>query len=148
MNPSEIATLARSLMIQHGFGHWTFEFDRAKKRAGCCKHRKQTITLSSYYIQNNSDEDIKDTILHEIAHAIAGPKQGHNHVWKDICRKIGARPIRCYHEAVVMPKGRWQATCPTCNREFHCHRKPKDHKNRYCRKCGPVHGTIAFALTT
>ncbi|MFY4731213.1 SprT-like domain-containing protein [Nitrospira sp. BLG_2] len=146
MNTTDAATLARSLMIEHGVGDWAFEFDRAKKRAGCCKHRKHMLTLSSYYIQNNSDEDIKDTILHEIAHAIAGPKQGHNEVWKTICRKIGARPIRCYGSHVDMPKGRWQAKCPTCKQEFHCHRKPKNHKNRYCRACGPVNGSMSFAL--
>lgn len=134
-------------MNQHGLGHWIFEFDRAKRRAGSCKQRKHTITLSSYYVPNNSEEDIKDTILHEIAHALAGPRQGHNHVWKSICITIGAKPVRCYDNTVVMPEGHWQANCPGCNQKFRLHRRPKNINGRYCRKCGLTNGKLSYSKT-
>ena len=33
-----------------------------------------------------------DTILHEIAHAIAGANAGHGPVWKAVAKRIGAAP--------------------------------------------------------
>lgn len=147
MNTNDAALLARSLMNQHGLGHWIFEFDRAKRRAGCCKHHSSTITLSYYYAQHNELPEIKDTILHEIAHALVGPRQGHNNVWKACCIKIGAKPIRCYANSVQMPKGRWQAKCNSCQKEFHFHRRPKYLTQRYCLACGPVKGALKYVCS-
>lgn len=144
MTPSDVAILARTLMNHHGLGHWLFQWDRAKRRAGCCKYRHSMITLSYYYAQHNNDEDIKDTILHEIAHALAGPKQGHNNVWKTICIRIGAKPVRCYGNHVNMPKGQWKAKCNSCNKEFHLHRRPNHLTGRYCSQCGPTKGILIY----
>lgn len=38
---------------------------------------------------------IRDTILHEIAHALVGPNHCHDLVWKAKCLEIGATPRRC-----------------------------------------------------
>lgn len=143
-----VASLARELMNKHGLGHWSFQFDRAKRRAGCCKRSRMQLTLSSYYISHHNDEaDIKDTILHEIAHALAGPHHGHDEHWKSICRNIGARPIRCYDgERIVMPKGRWHAKCKSCGKEWNYHRKPKYDGRMWCKKCGSINGLLSFTL--
>ncbi len=146
LNQYNTASYARQLMNQHGLGHWTFEYDRAKRRAGCCKHRRQTITLSYHFVCRNSDDEIKDTILHEIAHALAGPKVGHGPAWKAICRRIGAKPVRCYDSAKVdMPKGRYKAVCGGCQKVFHRHRRPRVGRWSYCLACGPERGRLAFA---
>ncbi len=148
MNTTDAYSLARTLMNQHNLGDWVFEFDRAKRRAGCCKHSKKTITLSEYYVRLNSEEEILDTLKHEIAHALVGSKHGHDDVWKAMCVKIGAKPIRCYDSnAVAMPKGRWTATCKGCTKTFHKHRRPKNINGRYCLKCGPVVGSLQYSLT-
>jgi hypothetical protein len=47
-----------------------------------------------------------------------------------------------------MPKGRWQASCPSCQQKFHHHRRPKNIRGRYCRKCGPQHGTLNYSCTS
>lgn len=143
MNTTNAASLARTLMNEHGFGHWTFEFDRAKRRAGLCRHRLQIISLSHHYVVNNNAEDVKDTILHEIAHAIAGPGHGHSRYWKSICIRIGAKPERLCSNA-IMPKGQWQAHCPKCQKEFYRHRKPKYNGYTYCRACGPTNGSLTY----
>ena len=39
-----------------------------------------------------NEEEIRDTVLHEIAHAIAGPEAGHGPLWKATARRIGATP--------------------------------------------------------
>lgn len=47
--------------------------------------------LASY---EKNEECIKDTVLHEIAHAIAGGKHHHDNVWVACCNKIGCEPSR------------------------------------------------------
>lgn len=142
----DASVLARQTMNNHGLGHWIFAFDRAKRRAGLCNSRHRTISLSENYVSRNDKEEILDTILHEIAHALVGPGKGHNNEWKAMCIKIGAKPIRCYNsDQVNMPKGHWRAICNGCKKEFHCHRKPKYSFGYYCRKCGKVNGALSYS---
>jgi len=148
MNTNDITTVAIELMKQHGLNDWRFEYDRAKRRAGLCNYRKKVISLSSFYVEKNMDkfEDIKDTILHEIAHAIAGFKAGHGWEWKLVCMRIGANPKRCYDSQVIeMPEGRWKATCQGCQKKFHMHRRPKYNGLRYCVACGPQKGVLYYS---
>ena len=143
--------LVCSLMNQHGLTDWTFELDRAKRRAGCCKHGCKTLTLSYHYITRNLDkpDDIRDTILHEIAHALAGHDAGHGDAWKAICVRIGASPQRCYDSTVIdMPKGQLVATCQGCSKTFRRHRRVRSGTYRYCLTCGPDTGRLLFSTAT
>ena len=47
--------------------------------------------IASY---KKNGEAIKDTVLHEIAHAIAGGRHHHDRVWVACCNKIGCEPSR------------------------------------------------------
>lgn len=125
--------LARRLMDQHGLTTWKIVVDRAKKRFGLCKHSVQTISISERHFSFSSHEDIVDTILHEIAHALVGPGHGHNHVWKAKCRQIGAKPIRCGKKPVEAynADAKWTATC--CGSDFKRYRRPKG--RYFCKKC-------------
>jgi predicted SprT family Zn-dependent metalloprotease len=133
MNITVVNQLAADLMAEHGLHNWNFRYDRAKRRSGCCKHRTQTITLSVYYVVRNQESDIKNTILHEIAHALAGAGAGHGPKWRAICVRIGARPERCHRDHVVMPKGRYVGAC-RC-RTYHRHRRPRPGAKYQCRFC-------------
>lgn len=129
--------------LQHyGLTDWKFAFDRAKRRAGCCKYKYKLITLSYHYISNNPDDAIIDTVLHEIAHALVGPGNGHNNIWKLKCIEIGAKPERCCGADVKLPNGAYQAKCNKCGYISHKHRKLK--KSYYCRKCGPKDGALIY----
>ena len=94
--------------------------------------------------RENEDEEVYDTLLHEIAHALAGPGAGHGPVWKAICIKIGAKPHRCYGEQVNMPQGRYQATCGGCQRVHHKHRRPRG--KYFCKACGRERGQLCFVI--
>lgn len=137
------SVVARNLMNAHGLHDWQFKFDKAKRRAGVCKHSKKVISLSLHYVTKNPEDEIRDTILHEIAHALAGPGEGHGLIWKSICIRIGAKPIRCYSAQVVMPEGRWKATCPNCQRIFKRHRRSR-FRRYYCPSCGREKGQLTF----
>lgn len=77
--------------------NWTFVWDnRAVRRYGQCRYRKKEIGVTKKLALINTIEESKDVVLHEIAHALAGGGHGHDHVWKRMCRKVGARPERCY----------------------------------------------------
>ena len=84
MELSSVKLLANRLLNEHELFKkgWRFSFDRAKRRAGCCRYSKKEITLAKAYAEQEEFKEIKNTILHEIAHALVGPKHGHNEIWK------------------------------------------------------------------
>lgn len=139
MSESDVRSLAMELMTKHGLVNWdkpwtvwTFNLDRAKTRAGLCDYRRRSIYLSKHYIRLNSHEDIRNTILHEIAHALAPTDGGHGILWRSMAARIGARPQRCAASHTVMPDGRIMGTCE-CGQKHSMHRMPK---RRYtCRNC-------------
>lgn len=115
MYPLTAKRMARQLMDEYGLTNWEFKFDRAVKRFGQCLYGPKVISLSLPLTERNGEEEVKDTILHEIAHALVGPGQHHNDRWKEECVKVGARPVRCYDGmAVKQPPAKWKLTCPNC----------------------------------
>ena len=146
LNQYNVASYARQLLNQHGLYGWTFGFDRAKRRAGKCSYRHQMITISYYFVMRNNDAEIKDVLLHEIAHALA-PGHGHDIHWKNVCRRIGVNPERCYDsDKVDMPKGKYSATCGCCRKTYYKHRRSRYGMDAFhCKKCGPIQGKLIFA---
>jgi predicted SprT family Zn-dependent metalloprotease len=119
--------LANELMQKHGIKQhgWIFRFDNAKRRFGCCKYRSRTITLSKHLTELNDEYRVKNTILHEIAHALT-PGHHHDWVWKAKAIEIGCDGNRCYSGKVVStPESKYIAVCKGCNHTHKKHRKPK-----------------------
>ncbi len=110
MELSNVQLLADHLLNEHELFKkgWRFSFDRAKRRAGCCRYSKKEITLAKAYAEQE-ELKIKNTILHEIAHALVGPKHGHNEIWKQKALEIGCDAERCHY--VVFSKPKYKLTC-------------------------------------
>jgi len=140
----EVRNLALELMARHGLEGWTFAFNRRKRALGLCRFATRAIELSSYLVDGNSKEEVRDTILHEIAHALVGPGHGHDVVWKAKCVEVGAQPVRCGD--ADMPEGRWKASCPSCGLAFSRHRRPKRLRGWCCRTCGPERGKLTWRI--
>lgn len=139
MNRSEAASLARRLMNEHGLGHVPFEFDRAKRRMGATHflgNKVLKITLSHHCVAVMDEDELRNTILHEIAHAIAGRDAGHGATWRTVARQVGANPTRCGSIAAGAPVDHtWIAKCPQCgNVRAKFHRAPT--AVRSCSQCG------------
>jgi predicted SprT family Zn-dependent metalloprotease len=139
--------LALELMAEHGltqtgrapeFGVrvWRFTFDNAVRRFGVCRYHKGTISLSRVLVKLNPDAEVRNTILHEIAHALAGHANGHNHVWKRIAERIGARPERCYsRRQVTTPDPKFVGHCRTQGcRGYYTNRR----SDTWCPRCAKL----------
>lgn len=123
MELGKAALMARELMDHHGLGHWGFEFDRARVRAGACHHRDRRITLSRGLTAIHDEDRVRDTLLHEIAHALVGPRHGHDEVWRRRALVIGSSGQRCYLVDEPELPGRWQGRC-LGGHVVHRHRRP------------------------
>ncbi|MEU2202891.1 SprT-like domain-containing protein [Microbacterium oleivorans] len=95
MELHEVETLARTLMDEHGISDWTFAFDRATTRMGLCSWKNLRISVSRHYVEHADEVHVRDTLLHEIAHVLAGPAAKHGPYWKAAARRIGATPKAC-----------------------------------------------------
>lgn len=114
---------------------WTFGWNRRKSSFGLCSYTKKEISLSYYYAQVGSYEQINDTILHELAHAIAGPSAGHGELWKKACKVTGANPVRCGKVVDEMPC-KFKGTCPVCGHVYKAQRVLQQMDRRLCSKKG------------
>jgi predicted SprT family Zn-dependent metalloprotease len=133
MDENLIECLADDLLFEHGLSDWTFEFDRAKVRLGCCHHTDKKITLSRPLCEWADEAEITDTLLHEIAHALCGPGVGHGSAWRRVAVSIGCNGERC-HTLDTSENAKYQITCE-CGQVFSWHRRPKPYSRR-CLKCG------------
>ena len=100
--------LARGLMDAHGLKDWAFKFDGANMRFGYCFWSKKVISLSLNMTAANSEHDVKETVLHEIAHALVGEKCGHDFTWKMKCHEIGCSYERCYGSNIKNAAKGWR----------------------------------------
>ncbi len=74
--------MAEHLLEVHGLDDWEVAYDNAKRRAGICRFADRTLGLSAPLTAVHSEDDVRDTILHEIAHALVGPRRGHDATWR------------------------------------------------------------------
>ena len=139
MNLEKTRHLAIKLMRQHGLKDYTFKWDRAVRRFGCHNGKMKTITLSRPLTQHESNEcRIRNTILHEIAHALDYKQRGysnHDNTWKRLSKSIGCTGTRCssmdgVNMSMVM---KWVATCPRCEEQVYYARQKK--RGTACGSC-------------
>jgi predicted SprT family Zn-dependent metalloprotease len=153
MEMTQVLALARNLMSSHGFGHLDLTTSNTKRALGRCfykydfaqrKHVANRIDLSRVWMTRIPEEQVKDTILHELAHAVAGHEAGHGPTWKSAARRLGANPSRIADlpsEMVLEIKqevANYKAVCTKCDNTYFFHRYTKNWQhNRYkCAKCG------------
>ena len=131
-----VKILADKLLDEHGLIEkgWRFSFDRAKRRAGSCKFSKKEITIAKAYAEQQERMEIKNTILHEIAHALVGSQHGHSQIWRKKAKEIGCDASRCHH--IVFSKPKYVLTC--YNRCFEVSRYRVNQsfmQSKICSKC-------------
>ena len=129
-------------MEEHGLFDklWHFDFESCKRSLGRCHYHIKKITLSKWYAELNEEDDVEDTILHEIAHALSfiryGRKgKGHGTLWKLVCREIGASPERLHKGILEYPDNHYKYIDDClCGDTYRRHRISKN-RNYRCPKC-------------
>ena len=119
------------LSQEHGF-YYTLDFSNRMTRClGKVKHfSTPLVTFNNHYIQacveNGEINALENTILHEVAHILAGGKHHHDYYWYSIARKIGCDGSRLSKvEFYDKPKAKkvYIYKCAKCGHEFRRYRK-------------------------
>lgn len=123
---------ADALIRLHLDDSWSFGFDNAKSRLGKCDYTARQITVSKYLIPLLDDDEVHQTLLHEVAHAIAGSAAGHSKEWMRIARDLGYEGGVRHASYGAVDVAPWVGTCPNGHTAYR-HRRPSQ-KNS-CAKC-------------
>lgn len=149
MNLNQAVRDARALMAAHGLNGWTLKLDRSVKRAGYCDYRHRVISLSRHLAELWPEHAVRDTVLHEIAHALAGPAAGHGREWARIALAIGCNGEAKYKTTEDTPPVpfRYVGTCPGCGRKSGRHKMSKAIKlGASCGQCSPRVFDVRYRL--
>lgn len=148
MERSDAELLARSLIKEWGCDGWRFVWANGKRQLGAvvegvvpgtAGYIRRELRLSRFLVDLNSEAEVRDVCLHEIAHIKAGLENGHNEHWKAWCLKVGAKPVRCADPMTVKTgTPDFAIVCTKCERQIaKFFRRPRrDLANRFCKHCG------------
>ena len=88
-----IEKLAIRTMDKHLTG-WTFAWNNRVRSYGLCNYTTKTISLSRVITSTRTIEEVKETIAHEIAHALC-PGHHHDDIWAAKSVELGGTGERC-----------------------------------------------------
>ena len=128
----EVARLAEGLIHRHGLAGWSFQFNDASRQAGRCAYGIRVISLSRLFCLEAPADEVRDTLLHEIAHALVGPEHHHDSVWKEAARSIGCSGNRCHDVEFAPP--RYIVSCPRCGWSLQANRRRPGSVCKTCSK--------------
>lgn len=144
MKLEKAKTLAIELMIKHKVCRlgYTFRWTTKKSFLGQCCYNSKTIYLSVPFVEINGIKEVRDTILHEIAHALAShydDEENHGKIWKKWCRTVGAKPKRACSKAKI--NYRYTIYCVECKRKICGRHRFRNQSDYYCGK-GSCKGSL------
>lgn len=143
---ARVRTWANALIALHlDPAEWTFGFDNAKTRAGLCNYTNKHISVSKYLAGRYDDDEIHQVLLHEVAHAMAGPRSGHGAKWKAQAATIGYEGKRLHDGAIADELAPWVGLCPAGHTHYR-YRKPT--RQLACGKCSRRFSTAHIIVWT
>lgn len=111
---------------------WTFKWDRAKSRNGRCDYNRRVISLSFPLTSQREEAAVRNTIIHEIAHALT-PGAGHGEVWRRKFIQMGGDGKRRSGDRVSI-EYKWTALCAVSGKTLgKTHRKSAKMGRSICR---------------
>jgi predicted SprT family Zn-dependent metalloprotease len=124
---------------------WTLRLNpRLRNTLGVCRHSIREIELNGNWAKCAPEEELLDTIRHELAHAVLPAGKGHGVEWKLMAAWLGARPEQysSLQKALHGYRG-YLMHCADCRKLVGLRaRRPK--RARRCR-CG---GEIVYSPTS
>lgn len=119
---------ATRLLQEHGLYEqgWRFAWNTNKTRNGVCRYGTKRIEASTVLSRVRTDEQVHQTLLHEVAHALAGHKAAHGPEWLAKARSIGYTGGTCSNEAetraAVAQTSRYVGLCSRCDLRWPRHK--------------------------
>ena len=99
-------------------------------------------------MEKNPFHIMKDTLLHEIAHAIhfiETGKMGHDNGWKEVASRVGCAPLRCASiDGLIVPEGKYRGICRSCGKTVQFYRRVR--RSYSCSVCSPRRYDSRFKL--
>ena len=148
MTINQAITIAKKVLSEHTeLRYWSVTTNKRKTSFGTCSYTKKEIQLSEYKLPVMTDAGIKDTIFHEIAHALC-PGHHHDRVWKMKCIELGGDG-KSRHGAEKFKGGeegmriaaekiaKYTLTCPVCGAVYYKNRRPANSSScgKHGRRC-------------
>jgi Mlc titration factor MtfA (ptsG expression regulator) len=87
----EVLFVAEAFLAEHGLQNIQIILSNHMNANGKCYYNNDKISLQINHIINSDIDDIKNTILHEIAHSLVGCHNGHNVIWQEKAKELGVR---------------------------------------------------------
>lgn len=140
MSIDDAMSVAQKLLVQHNLvaTGWTVGVCKGKRRLGLCNYRQRVIRISRDHIMKGTDEEVLDTIRHEVAHAIAGYGAKHGPIWQRVAIALGASPKPTTRVSYTH-NYKYYLNCGMCNKVVQ-RRLNKVSRTRliklYCTNCG------------
>lgn len=91
-----------------------FSINNCKENAAICYDNPLEIQISRYFLESPiaTKEKIDDILLHELAHAVVGPGEGHNVKWKNFAKSIGCTSEVCVGPFLKKRDYNYSLQCP------------------------------------
>ncbi|MDX2376652.1 SprT-like domain-containing protein [Microbacterium sp. LRZ72] len=131
---ARVRAWADALISRHLDESWSFGFDNAKRRAGLCDFTRKRISVSRYLAARYDDDTNQQTLLHEVAHAMAGASVGHGPEWKRTARALGYTGGTTHRGETATELAPWVGTCPAGHTAYR-YRRPA--RAMSCVACAP-----------
>jgi predicted SprT family Zn-dependent metalloprotease len=149
MDVNEALREGRRLMDEHGLQDWKLALSRATNTLGQAKLNQGTVVLSRTFVELNEWKDVRETVLHEIAHVLVFLKHGndvnvkpHGREWKNTAYSIGCENVRATARGIVSPERRYRGVCKCGTPHSRQRLAEKDAHLYTCKRCrGPISWT-------
>lgn len=99
MDRMQAHTFCKEKLAEYGLKEWGVRVssDPNQPFLGLCMYKDKVIILNAHHIDIHPASEVRDTILHEVAHALT-PGHGHNDTWATKARELGCtNTFPCSH---------------------------------------------------
>ena len=145
MDLSKAEMMAKDLIKHHNIGY-TFGWINTRRVLGRCYYYRKHIALSRKTTPYQTEDQVLDTILHEIAHALAFKAGGrhHDNIWKGFSNQLGAIPTRIQPGEHKPMLSTYIGKCLTCGHEWNVNKRIRNAQHRGCKTNTTSFGVILW----
>jgi predicted SprT family Zn-dependent metalloprotease len=130
------------LFWTHGLSNWTYGFRDLHTSGGLTFPERKKIMFSRQAIERLGFYDLRDLLLHEVAHALVPEGKPHSTEWKEMHLRLGGSGEVSCKDFSVESDYRWTKSCSKCRYEQLCHRR----YGIWCDTCGSAVSYIRASL--